>query len=106
MPKYNSDYRNSASRDSGDDDTKITSSIHFELTPIDNQRLVNLCGTANQNITQLEDYYDVNINCRSNQFEVTGEGRRLKIVKNAIQTLYNVAGHENVSGNGAAVSDG
>ncbi len=97
MPKYNSEYRNTSSHASGDNGTKITSSIHFELTPIDNQRLVNLCGTANQNVNQLEEYYDVKINCRSNQFEVTGEGRRLKIVKNAIQTLYNVAGHEDLS---------
>lgn len=76
---------------------KAISTIIFELTPIDNQRLANLCGTVNQNLRQLEDYYDVKINCRSNQFEVTGEGRRLKSVKNAIQTLYNVAGHENLS---------
>ncbi len=69
-------------------------SIQFELTPVDNQRLVNLCGPVNQHLRQIEEYYDVKINCRSNQFEISGEGRRLKTVKNAIQTLYNVAGHE------------
>ena len=74
-----------------------TSSIQFELTPADNQRLVNLCGPVNKHLHQLEDYYDVKINCRSNQFEITGEGRRLKSVKNAILTLYNVAGHETLS---------
>jgi len=70
------------------------SSIQFELTPIDNQRLANLCGPVNKHLHQLETFYDVNINCRSNQFEVSGEGRVLKTVKNAILTLYNVAGHE------------
>lgn len=74
-----------------------TSSIQFELTPADNQRLVNLCGPVNKHLHQLEDYYDVKINCRSNQFEITGEGRRLKSVKNVILTLYNVAGHETLS---------
>ncbi len=71
--------------------------IQFELTPMDNQRLVNLCGPVNQHIDQIEDFYGVNINCRGNQFEVSGEGRRLKTVKSALQTLYNVAGHEALS---------
>ena len=73
------------------------SNIQFELTPADNQRLVNLCGPVNQYLHQIEDYYDVKINCRSNQFEISGEGRRLKSVKNTLLTLYNVAGHETLS---------
>ncbi|MCK5396491.1 MAG: PhoH family protein [Gammaproteobacteria bacterium] len=72
-------------------------SIQFELNPVDNQRLLNLCGPVNQHLQQIEDYYGVKINCRSNQFEVLGDGRGLKKVKNAIQTLYNVAGHEDLS---------
>jgi len=75
---------------------KVTN-IQFELTPTDNQRLVNLCGPVNQNLHQIEDFYDVKISCRGNQFEVGGEGRRLKMVKSAILTLYNVAGHETLS---------
>lgn len=73
------------------------SSIQFELTPIDNERLVNLCGPVNQYLRQIEDYYNVSISCRSNQFEVNGAGRQLKLVKNLILTLYNVAGHEKLS---------
>jgi phosphate starvation-inducible PhoH-like protein len=73
------------------------SSIQFELTPTDNQRLANLCGPVNKHLQQIESFYDVNINCRSNQFEITGDGRILKTVKNAIMTLYNVAGHEELS---------
>ncbi|MBE9567549.1 MAG: PhoH family protein [Proteobacteria bacterium] len=76
---------------------KVSNTIQFELTPVDNQRLQNLCGPYNKHIQQLEDYYDVKINCRSNQFEVSGDGRRLKTVKSAIQTLYNVAGNESLS---------
>ncbi|MCK4676159.1 MAG: PhoH family protein [Gammaproteobacteria bacterium] len=72
-------------------------SIQFELNPVDNQRLLNLCGPVNQHLQQIEDYYGVKINCRSNQFEILGDGRGLKKVKNAIQTLYNVAGHEVLS---------
>jgi len=73
------------------------STIQFELEPADNQRLANLCGPVNKHLHQLEEFYKVNINCRSNQFEVSGDGRRLKTVKNAILTLYNVAGHELLS---------
>jgi phosphate starvation-inducible PhoH-like protein len=74
-----------------------TNSIQFELTPADNQRLANLCGPVNQHLHQLEEYYDVKINCRGNEFEVSGDGRRLKAVKNIILTLYNVAGHKTLS---------
>jgi phosphate starvation-inducible PhoH-like protein len=72
-------------------------SIQFELVPMDNQRLLNLCGPVNQHLGQIEEFYSVKINCRGNQFEVSGNGRILKTVKNAIQTLYNVAGHETLS---------
>ncbi len=78
-------------------DSNATTNIKFDLLPLDNQRLANFCGPVNQNIQQLEEYYGVKINCRSNQFEVSGDGRRLKKVKNTIQTLYNVAGHEALS---------
>jgi len=83
-------------QDSGEGSAN-TSTIKFELTPVDNQRLANLCGPVNKHLHQLEAFYDVKINCRSNQFEVSGDGRRLKTVKNAISTLYNVAGHEALS---------
>ena len=71
--------------------------IQFELVPVDNERLVNLCGPVNGHLRQIEEYYDVKINSRSNHFEIIGEGRQLKAVKNVIQTLYNVAGHEKLS---------
>jgi phosphate starvation-inducible PhoH-like protein len=71
-----------------------SSTIQFELLPLDNQRLAALCGPVNQNLRQLEEFYKVKISCRSNHFEISGDGRLLKTVKNAIQTLYNVAGHQ------------
>ncbi len=71
--------------------------INFELLPVDNQRLANLSGPVNKHLTQIENYYHVKINCRSNHFEISGEGRILKTVKSVLQTLYNVAGHETLS---------
>lgn len=73
------------------------SSIQFELTPVDNQRLVKLCGPVNEYIRQIEGFFDVQIKNRSNQFEITGDGRRLKKVKNAIQTIYNLADNETLT---------
>lgn len=78
-------------------DNQASSSIQFELAPIDNERLVNLCGPVNQHLRQIEEYYGVKVSCRSNRFEVNGDGRQLKAVKNVIRTLYNVAGHEKLS---------
>ncbi len=83
----NSEYQTSAT----------TISINFELLPVDNQRLLNLSGPVNKHLTQIEDYYKVKINSRSNHFEISGAGRSLKKVKNVLQTLYNVAGHETLS---------
>ncbi len=73
------------------------SRIRFALTPTDNQRLANLCGPFNEHVQQIENHYHVDIHCRSNQFEVFGDGRDLKSVKTVIQTLYNVAGHEHLT---------
>lgn len=84
-------------RNSENQNSSAAISINFELLPVDNQRLVNLCGPVNKHLTQIEDYYDVKINCRSNHFEISGAGRSLKTVKNVLQTLYNVAGHEMLS---------
>ena len=63
------------------------SNIQFEFVPVDNERLVNLGGSVNGHLRQIEEYYDVKVSCRSNQFEVNGDGRQLKAVKNVIRTL-------------------
>ncbi len=72
-------------------------SIHFELQPVDNARLANLCGQFNEHLHQIGEYFKVDIDSRSGHFDVHGDGRCLKAVKTVIQTLYNVAGHENLS---------
>ena len=93
----NSRHQISSGQTSSGQVSSDATSIQFELTPVDNQRLVNLCGPVNQYLHQIEDHYGVKISCRSNQFEISGDGRRLKTVKNTILTLYNVAGHETLS---------
>ena len=63
-------------RNSDNQASSNITNIQFELTPVDNKRLANLCGPVNQHLQQIEDFYDVKINCRSNQFEITGEALR------------------------------
>ncbi len=77
-------------------------SIHFDLKPVDNARLANICGPFNQYIQQIAAYYAVDIHCRSNHFEIVddihhSDEHRLKRVKTLIKTLYNVADHEVLS---------
>ena len=46
----------------------------FEIafTPVNNQRLANLCGALDENLRQIETALDVNIARRGERFAVTG----------------------------------
>jgi phosphate starvation-inducible PhoH-like protein len=60
----------------------------FELRPQDNARLANLSGQFNQNLHQLEHFFDVGIDCRGNQFQIRGSKENAKAAMEAIETLY------------------
>lgn len=60
----------------------------FELQPQDNARLVNLCGQFNQNLHQLEHYFDVGIDCRGNHFQIRGDDNNAQAAMDAIKALY------------------
>jgi phosphate starvation-inducible PhoH-like protein len=66
----------------------MSKSVAFELQPQDNARLVNLCGQFNQNLHQLEHYFDVVIDCRGNHFQIRGNDNNAQAAKDAIKTLY------------------
>lgn len=69
-------------------------SLNFDLVPVDNKRLANLCGQFNENLGQLEKYFDVAINCCSNRFQISGENSHSKAAMNLIKKLYSVADKE------------
>ncbi len=69
-------------------------SLHFDLTPADNSRLANICGQFNEHLKQLEDYFHVSINCRSNHFHVTGADNDVHKAMQVIQHLYELTQHE------------
>ena len=46
----------------------MSDTLTFELNPADNSRLANLCGQFNEHLRQLEKFFQVVINHRSNHF--------------------------------------
>lgn len=65
-----------------------TVSSDFTLEPLDNQRLVNLCGQFNQHLRQLEKRFSVEINNRGHQFRVVGQQNNVQSVKQVLDQLY------------------
>ncbi|MDH5611198.1 MAG: PhoH family protein [Gammaproteobacteria bacterium] len=72
----------------------MNESLNFDLLPVDNKRLANLCGQFNENISQLEKYFDVTIDCSSNRFQISGEDSHSRAAMQLIKKLYSVAEDE------------
>lgn len=72
----------------------MSDSLDFDLTPEDNSRLANLCGQFNEHLHQVEKHFDVDINCRSNHFQIHGQSDSAKAAMNTIKALYDVADKE------------
>ncbi|OUD13915.1 PhoH family protein [Thioflexithrix psekupsensis] len=71
-----------------------TVSHDFELEPLDNQRLANLCGQFNQHLKQIETRFRVTIHHRGHQFRVMGENTGVQEASQVIQNLYHATSHE------------
>ena len=68
----------------------------FHLNPIDNDRLILLCGFNHENIKKIEITFDVIINNRSNHFKVSGQvEENVEIAISLIIKLYELteSGH-------------
>ena len=72
----------------------MSESLNFDLLPVDNKRLANLCGKFNENLSQLEKHFDVNIDCSSNCFHISGEESNSIATMQLIKKLYSVADEE------------
>ena len=72
----------------------MSESLEFELLPVDNKRLANLCGQFNEHMAQLEKHFNVNIDCSSNRFCISGSDHHSKAAMAVIKKLYSVAGEE------------
>ncbi|MDA3870418.1 MAG: PhoH family protein [Gammaproteobacteria bacterium] len=65
--------------------------LNFDLLPVDNKRLANLCGQFNEHLQQMEEYFDVEIDCSGNRFHISGDVNRSKAAMQLIKKLYSVA---------------
>lgn len=61
------------------------------LEPLDNRRLANLCGQFNENISQVERFYGVEINNRGNAFQIIGATASANEAIDALKRLYQEA---------------
>ena len=69
----------------------------IKLEPIDNDRLVNLCGLLDKNIRQIENFFDVEISNRGNSFKITGDNENVASTSNFIERMYDLSGNEEIT---------
>jgi phosphate starvation-inducible PhoH-like protein len=65
--------------------------VEVVLSPVDNQRLANLCGALDENLRQIEAAYDVAIARRGERFTVRGHPSPSAQAANALQHFYAAA---------------
>jgi phosphate starvation-inducible PhoH-like protein len=76
---------------------KKNTNQHIKLEPIDNDRLVNLCGLLDKNIRQIESFFDVEISNRGNSFKITGENENVASTSDFIEKIYNLSEKEDIT---------
>ncbi len=63
-------------------------SISFELSPLDNARLANLCGHLDEHLRMMERGFGVEINNRAGKFQIIGKAEVLAEVQQIVHELY------------------
>ena len=61
------------------------------FTPVDNQRLANLCGVLDENLRQIETAFDVVIARRGERFALSGPPAQTELAAQALQNFYSKA---------------
>ena len=74
-----------------------TYSIERSLEPLDNQRLANLCGPLDKHLRQIERRLGVEINNRSNSFQIIGLPDSVHAADDVIRRLYESTENETLS---------
>ena len=65
--------------------------VEIAFTPVNNQRLANLCGALDENLRQIETALDVSIARHGERFSVSGKPGQTKIAKQVLQSFYDRA---------------
>ncbi len=68
------------------------------LTPVDNQRLANLCGPLDEHLRQMERRLGVEISNRGHLMRVSGATRPVRSAGEVLKELYAVAHEETLTG--------
>jgi phosphate starvation-inducible protein PhoH and related proteins len=68
-------------------------SLEVTLTPLDNQRLANLCGAMDENLRQIETALDISIARRGDRFMLSGAQKQTERGATALQRFYKAAKH-------------
>ncbi len=67
--------------------------LELELSPVNNQRLANLCGVLDENLKQIERTLAVSIRRRGEHFSVAGEQQKTVLAAEVLQSFYRNARH-------------
>jgi phosphate starvation-inducible protein PhoH and related proteins len=62
--------------------------VELVFSPVDNQRLANLCGALDENLRQIETALDVAIARRGERFSLTGAPVQTRIAAKVLQAFY------------------
>ena len=73
-----------------------TSTLEFEIHPIDNAILANLLGTFDSNIRSIENELNIQIKNRGNLFLLEGQKRNLPIGERVLIELHSIASKESI----------
>ena len=65
--------------------------LEVSFTPVDNQRLANLCGALDENLKQIESALDVSIARRGEHFSISGAPDPARLAAEALQRFYQQA---------------
>jgi phosphate starvation-inducible protein PhoH and related proteins len=65
--------------------------LELSFTPVDNQRLANLCGTLDENLKQIESTFDVSIARRGEHFSISGAPEPSRLAAEALERFYEQA---------------
>jgi phosphate starvation-inducible protein PhoH and related proteins len=65
--------------------------LEISFTPVDNERLANLCGVLDENLRQIETALDVSIARRGEHFALTGKSGQARIAARILRNFYEQA---------------
>ena len=65
--------------------------VEVAFTPIDNERLANLCGAIDENLRQIEAAFDVTISRRGEHCRISGTTTQARLAADALRHFYDLA---------------